>query len=258
MTDSRGFEAAAAQPVKTASRWWNTVLGPGTGESEPMAHSRTECPSARQAPHSEQSDGRGNACWRTSPTDTLINKSAVESTKYALPVTPKTNNYQGGDRFEPLMVCRSEAPRLVQFQSNRDDYCVPGSVVVKEVGSYTSLPSFQEFSSGFARCGAVGSSSSPPLDDHWQRMARGDAQKFGQYSTYMTQQCAGLADMCFGSPVANISALGRHASPTPSVYAYSAPNPFHQRGPIADPDPLRRFSLPVQHLREVPQHFLRG
>jgi hypothetical protein len=218
VTDTRGFEAEteAAQPVKTPSRWWNTVLGPGTGESEPMAHSRTACPSKPQAPQCAQSDDRGNACWRT---ETLVNKSAVESPKYDLPVTPKANNYQGGDRFEPVMVYRSKSP------CDRDDYRVPGSVVVKEVGRCSSQPSFQELNSGFARCGVVGSTSSTPLDGPWQCMVRGDAQKFGQYGTYVSQQCVGPADMRFGSPVANISALSRHSSPIPSAYASRASGP---------------------------------
>ena len=220
--DSHGFEAVAVQPVKTASRWWNTVLGPGTRESEPMAHSPTECPSKRPAPHSAQSDDRGSVCWET---ETLINKSAV-----------------GGDRFKPVMVCRSETPCLVQVRSDRDDYRVAGSVVVKEVGRCISQPSFQELNSGFARCGVVGLTSSTPLNGHWECVVRGDAQTFEQFGTYASQQCAGRADICSGSSLANVSALGRHALPIPSVYTSSGPNPFHQRGSVVEPDPLGTFN----------------
>ena len=218
MTESRNFEAEtkAAQAVKTPSRWWYTVLGPGTGESEAIAHSRTACPSKSHAPQRAQSDDRGNACWGT---ETLINKSAVESPKYDLPGTSKANNYQGGDRFEPALVCQSKSP------SDRHDYGVSGSVVVKEVGRCSGQPSFQELNSGFARCGVVGSASSTPLGP-WQCMVRGDAQKFGQYGTYVPQKCAGPADMRFGSPVTNISALSRHSSPIPSAYASRASGPI--------------------------------
>ena len=203
--------AAADQPVKTASRWWNTVLGPCAGDSEPMAHSRTECPFKRQAPHSAQSNERGTSCWGTEP---LINKSAVESPGYDLPVTPKANSYPSGDRFEPVMVCRSESPCLVQVWKDRDDYRVPGSVIVKEVGRCSSQPSFQELNSGFTRCGVVGPTSSAPLNGHWECMIRGDAQEYEQYGTYVSQQCVGPADVRSGGPLANIIALGRHALPS--------------------------------------------
>ena len=165
-------------------------MGPGTGEREPMAHSRAECPSKCQAPHSAHS-----ACLGT---ETLIKNSAGESLKYDLPVTPKANNYEGGDRFEPVMVYRSESPCLIQVRSDPDDYHVPGSVVVKEIGGCSSQPSFQELNSGFTRCGVVGSTPSTPLNGHWEGMVRGDAQKFEQYGTYVSRQCVGPADICFG------------------------------------------------------------
>lgn len=225
MTDVRGCEVDAAAVQPTTASWWTTVLGPGTGESQPMAHSRIESPSKRQEPHRAQSADRGKACWGTCPTETPFNKSAVENPKYDLPVIPKTKKHQSDHRFQPVMDCRSDSPCVVQLQGGQDGYRVPGSVVdSEEVGS--SQLSFEKLNSGFARRGVASSTSCMPLNGHWQCMVRGDSHE-------SQQRTAGPepAGMCLGDALANVSALGRHSSEVSFSYPAS-PSPFHHRGPV--------------------------
>lgn len=153
-------------------------MGPGTGESQPIAGSHVRSPTAHQERLSAE---HSSTCLKESPVETAVHERAIEYHHWH----PKTN-YESGDRV----------------QSSRDqNFRIQGFVYEQEVERCNNQPSFR------VPCSFAGDGG------HW--MVRGDARGRHEYNG----TCA--SDMRLGSPVANISALGRRASPiqVPSVLA---------------------------------------